>query len=122
MKVIGYARVVPDANAEEALMHQKARLQGFCQERGHELTGCFEEKISGDFPFADRAELSKALDKLDSTSALLVVRLDKLSSNKNILKEIFTACEKRGSQIIVVQGPTKVEEITSSLQVTHKPD
>jgi DNA invertase Pin-like site-specific DNA recombinase len=122
MKMIGYARVVPDANGQEALVHQKARLQGFCQEHGHELSDYLQEQVSGDFSYGDRPELSKAIEKLNSECALLVVRLDKLSSNKTVLKEIFTACEKRGSQIIVVQGPTKLEEMTSSLQVTHNPD
>ncbi len=32
MDLVGYARVVPRENAEEALAHKKARIEAYCQE------------------------------------------------------------------------------------------
>lgn len=122
MDLIGYARVVPRENAEEALAHQKARIEAYCKEQGHNLVNFFTETISAEFDLNEgRSELEKAIQACSSDVGLIVIRLDRLSSNKKVLTRVFEQCQARGIKIVPVAGPKDPSEIKSGIEVTVIP-
>jgi DNA invertase Pin-like site-specific DNA recombinase len=122
MDLIGYARVVPRENAEEALAHQKARIEAYCKEHGHKLVDFYSEKISAEFELQEgRSELEKAIHACSRDIGLIVIRLDRLSSNKKVLIKIFEECQTREVQIVPVSGAKDPSEIKTSIEVTVIP-
>ncbi len=121
MDVIGYARVVPAERTEEALAHQKARIESFCSEQGHQLVGFFTEVISAEVPIESRTELMSALRECGKNRYLIVIRLDRLGSNKKILAKVFERCEADGVNVIPVAGPKTWQEMPNALEITHAP-
>ena len=122
MDLIGYARVVPRENAEEALAHQKARIEAYCKEQGHNLVDFYTEKISAEFDLTEgRSELERAIQACSRDVGLIVIRLDRISSNKKVLTNIFDQCQTREIEIIPVSGPKDPSEIKSSIEVTVIP-
>ena len=122
MDLIGYARVVPRENADEALAHQRARIEVYCKEQGHNLVNFFTETISAEFNLSQgRSELEEAIQACSRNVGLIVIRLDRLSSNKKVLTRIFDQCQTRGIKIVAVAGPKDPSEIKSSIEVTVIP-
>ncbi len=119
MNVIGYTRVVPGAETESALTHQKNRLQGYCALNGLTLTEVFTEIGSGDTEAGDgRSGLTAAISTCRPGDTLLVVRLDRLSSQKKLVAAIFEQCRGSNIDIAAVAGPQNPDEVRNSLEVT----
>jgi hypothetical protein len=87
MEVIGYARVVPAEDTTEALAHQRARIEAFCREQNHTLVNFFSETISAEIKLEQRTKLLEAIESCASGQALIVIRLDRLGSNKKVLSK-----------------------------------
>jgi len=86
MAIFGYARV---STRDQDLTAQIAEL---------EAAGCakvFREKTSGSR--GDRAELGKALDRLEPGDVLVVTRLDRLARSTRDLLNVIDAVSKRGA-------------------------
>ena len=86
MTVYGYARV---STKDQHLTGQVVEL---------EAAGCakvFREKVSGSK--SDRAELAKALGRLDTGDVLVVTRLDRLARSTRDLLNVIDAVTKRGA-------------------------
>lgn len=120
LKAIGYGRVVPRENAREALYHQKSRVEQFCKAKGIELVSFFEEQISGDLCEC-RDQLEAAIESADTGMAIVVVRLDRISSSKKIVAGIFERCKERGISVMPTAGPQTPDEMRTSLEVTVIP-
>ena len=119
MEVIGYARVVPAENTAEALAHQRARIEAFCQEHGHKLVKFFSETISAEIPLEHRIKLLEAIESCSAGQSLIVIRLDRLGSNKKVLSKILEECRSKNVTVIPVAGPQTLEEMPSTLEVTN---
>ena len=83
MTIYGYARVSTDG---QSLASQESALKA---------AGCskvFAEKVSG--AHGDRAELAKALKRLERSDTLIVTRLDRLArSTRDLLNILHTLCQ-----------------------------
>jgi DNA invertase Pin-like site-specific DNA recombinase len=121
MEVIGYARVVPAEDTTEALAHQRARIEAFCQEQNHTLVNFFSEAISSETKLEHRTKLLEAIDSCASGPALIVIRLDRLGSNKKVLSKILEECEAKNVTVIAVAGPKTLAEMPSTLEITNVP-
>jgi DNA invertase Pin-like site-specific DNA recombinase len=87
MTTYGYARVSTDG---QSLASQEAELKG---------AGCikvYAEKISG--ARGDRAELARALKRIDSGDTLIVTRLDRLARSTRDLLNILHALGEKGAR------------------------
>jgi DNA invertase Pin-like site-specific DNA recombinase len=85
MATYGYARVSTDG---QSLASQEAELKA---------AGCirvFAEKISG--ARSDRAELAKALKRIENGDTLIVTRLDRLARSTRDLLNILHALGEKG--------------------------
>jgi DNA invertase Pin-like site-specific DNA recombinase len=94
--IYGYARVSTDGQSVDAQVRQLAKA------------GCkkvFRETASG--AKADRAELRKALAKLDEDDVLMVTRLDRLArSTRDLLNTLATITDRKtGFRSLVTVGP-----------------
>lgn len=119
MKVIGYARVVPGENNDSALQHQLDRLKQYCSNNSLIFDQLFSEEISGDVPLEQgRKQLLAAIDYCQPEDTLMVVRLDRLSSQKRLVAEIFEHCEGKRIKVAAVAGPQTPAEMRTSLEVT----
>jgi DNA invertase Pin-like site-specific DNA recombinase len=86
MPMFGYARV---STRDQDLAGQVAELSA---------AGCvkvYREKVSG--AKTDRAELAKAIGRLESDDVLVVTRLDRLARSTRDLLNIIDAVSKRGA-------------------------
>ncbi len=86
MPMYGYARV---STRDQDLSSQEAELKS---------AGCakvFKEKVSG--AKSDRAELAKAIRKLDAGDVLVVTRLDRLARSTRDLLNVLAEVAKRGA-------------------------
>jgi DNA invertase Pin-like site-specific DNA recombinase len=86
MTTYGYARVSTDG---QSLASQEAELK---------VAGCikvYAEKISG--ARGDRAELARALKRIDSDDTLIVTRLDRLARSTRDLLNILHALDEKGA-------------------------
>lgn len=121
MDVIGYARVVPQEGGEEALQHQRDRIETCCQQKGYNLVAFFQEQVNRDIGIDDgRIQLQEAINAVKSGMGFLIVRLNKISGQKGMVKEAVRRIEERGGTLLVVEGPTDPETMQSTLQVTMK--
>ncbi len=121
MNVIGYARVVPQEGGEEALQHQRDRIETCCKQKGYNLVGYFQEQVNRDIGIDDgRIQLQEAISAMKSGMGFLIVRLNKISGQKGMVKEAVRRIEERGGTLLVVEGPTDPETMQSTLQVTMK--
>ena len=119
MNVIGYARVVPDEAREAALEHQMQRLKAYCLANDLTFTKCFTEIVGGDVPLGNgRPGLLQAIDDCQPADMILVVRLDRLSSQKKLVTAIFDHCQGKNITVRAVAGPQTPDEIRNSLEVT----
>ena len=119
-QAVGYARVVPgQATSKEALSHQAERIVSYCLSHHLDLIQVFEEAVSAEVPLSDgRDQLLKALEAVPNDGALVVVRVDRLSSNRRILQEIQSRCNQRGITVHTIKGPTDLSQIKSAIEVT----
>jgi DNA invertase Pin-like site-specific DNA recombinase len=86
MATFGYARI---STRDQDLAGQVAELTA---------AGCakvFREKVSG--AKTDRAELAKAIGRLESGDVLVVTRLDRLARSTRDLLNVIDAVSKRGA-------------------------
>jgi DNA invertase Pin-like site-specific DNA recombinase len=119
MKAVGYTRVVPGESADSALDHQKDRLKSYCELHHLRLEKIFSEKLSGDISLSEgRPALSQAISACHSGDKLVVIRLDRLSSKKKLVSEIFEQCQEKNIKIEAVSGPQSIQEMHDSLEVT----
>ncbi len=119
MKAIGYARVVPGENTTDALTHQKARITEYCRANGLKLERIYEEIVSSEIDLNEgRPQLVLALNSLETEDALVVVRTDRLSQNRQFLTELKNLMEKTGFVVHTMQGPTDLTKVKSSIEVT----
>jgi DNA invertase Pin-like site-specific DNA recombinase len=119
MDAIGYARVVPSENTAEALAHQRARIEAFCQEHGYTLVKFFSETISAEIQLEHRIKLLEAIESCTGGKNLIVIRLDRLGSNKKVLYKILEECRSKNVTVVPVAGPKTLEEMPSTLEVTN---
>jgi DNA invertase Pin-like site-specific DNA recombinase len=119
VKAIGYARVVPGENTTDALSHQKARITEYCRSNGLNLEKIHEEIVSSELSLNEgRPELLAALNALGSGDALVVVRTDRLSQNRQFIAELKNQIEKTGCVVHTMQGPTDLTKVKSGIEVT----
>jgi len=118
MKVVGYARVVPGEGGESAIAHQEARLSEYLKATEAVPGGFYAEEISGDVLLGNRAKLTEAICACEPGDSILVVRLDRLSSQKKVVTEIFEHCAGRNIKVKAISGPQTPEEMRNSLEVT----
>jgi DNA invertase Pin-like site-specific DNA recombinase len=118
MKVVGYARVVPGEGSESAIAHQEQRINEYLKSAGATAGGFYAEEISGDVSLENRAKLIEAIAVCEPGDSILVVRLDRLSSQKKLVAEIFDHCAGRNIKMKVISGPQTPEEMRNSLEVT----
>jgi DNA invertase Pin-like site-specific DNA recombinase len=121
-KAVGYARVIPRSTSEEALAHQGQRIASYCHLQQLELVQIFEETVSAEISLADgRKVLDEALAAVPDHGALVVVRVDRLSRNRRVLKEIQSKCDERGITVHTMEGPTDLSKVKTSIEVTVLP-
>ncbi len=121
MDVVGYARVVPQEGGAEALQHQRDRIETCCKQKGYNLIGFFEEQVNRDIGIDEgRVKLQEAIAAVNSGMGFLIVRLNKISGQKGMVKEAVRRIEERGGTLLTVEGPTDPETMQSTLQVTMK--
>jgi DNA invertase Pin-like site-specific DNA recombinase len=118
MKVVGYARVVPGEGGETAIAHQESRIADYLKANDLTSGGFYAEEMSGDVSLSDRAKLIEAITDCGPGDLILVVRLDRLSSQKKIVAEIFEHCAGRNIKVTAISGPQTPEEMRNSLEVT----
>jgi DNA invertase Pin-like site-specific DNA recombinase len=118
MKVVGYARVVPGEGGDTAIAHQQARIADYLKSIDATSGGFYAEEISGDVSLGNRAKLIEAITVCEPGDSILVVRLDRLSSQKKIVAEIFEHCSGRNIEVKAISGPQSPEEMRNSLEVT----
>jgi DNA invertase Pin-like site-specific DNA recombinase len=120
MEVVGYARVVPAEATADALAHQRARIESYCAEQGFNLVQFFTETIGAERKLEERIGLNEALTAATG-KGLIVIRLDRLGSNKKVLLSILEECRAKNVTVIPVAGPKTLDEMPSTLEVTHVP-
>jgi DNA invertase Pin-like site-specific DNA recombinase len=122
-KAVGYARVVPEqATVKEALVHQAERIVSYCRAQELDLIQVFEETVSAEVSLSDgRDQLKQALKAVPDEGVLVVVRVDRLSSNRHILQEIQSRCNERGITVHTMLGPTDLSQVKSGIEVTVSP-
>jgi DNA invertase Pin-like site-specific DNA recombinase len=119
VKAIGYARVVPGENTKEALAHQKARISEYCRANGLSLESVYEEIVSSELTLSEgRPQLVLALDSLNAGDALVVVRTDRLSQNRQFLAELQNRIEKTGFVVHTMHGQADLTKVKSGIEVT----
>lgn len=119
MDIVGYARVVPQEGGVEALQHQRDRIESFCKSKGHNLIAFFQEQVSRDIAIDEgRHELLKAIEAVGPDMGVLIVRLNKISGQKGMVREAKGRIEARGAQLLTVEGSNDPETMQSTLQVT----
>lgn len=118
MNVVGYARVVPQEGGEEALQHQRDRIESFCKARGHNLVAFYQEQVSRDISIDERKTLLEAIAAVSKDHALLIVRLNKISGQKSMVREAVKRIHERGGELLTVEGSNDPETMESTLQVT----
>ena len=119
MNIVAYLRVVPSDNARQALDHQKERIETFSRQQGWQMISVFEEVSRADLALAERPRLMEAIACTDSGMALVVVRLDRLSSQTRLLEEIVEALALRGAVLKAVQGSSDPKDIRPTLEITN---
>ncbi len=119
MDVIGYARVVPQEGGDEALQHQRDRIESFCKAKGHKLVSFYQEQVSRDIALDERKTLLEAM-AASKGKALLIVRLNKISGQKSMVREAVRRITEGGGQLLTVEGSNDPETMESTLQVTMK--
>lgn len=118
MKFVGYARVVPGEGGDSAIAHQQSRILEYLKTTNAKDGGFFSEVISGDVSFDTRSKLIEAISACEPGDTILVVRLDRLSSQKKLVAEIFEHCAGRNISVKALSGPQTAEEMRNSLEVT----
>jgi len=119
MEAIGYVRVVPSEDPSEALAHQKARIEAFCREQNYTLVKFYSETISAEIKLEHRIALLEAIESCAGGANLIVIRLDRLGSNKKVLSRILEECEAKNVTIIPVAGPKTLAEMPNTLEITN---
>ena len=119
-QAVGYARVVPgQSTSKQPLSHQAERIVSYCLSNQLDLMQVFEETVSAEVSLSDgRDQLLKALEAVPDNGALVVVRVDRLSSNRRILQEIQSKCNQRGITVHTIKGPTDLSQVKSAIEVT----
>jgi len=119
MNVIGYARVVPQEGGVEALQHQRDRIESYCKSKGHTLVNFHQEQVSRDIALDEgRPQLLEAIGALSSGMGLVIVRLNKISGQKAMVREAVRRIEERGGTLLTVDGSNDPDTMESTLQVT----
>ncbi|MBX9877545.1 MAG: recombinase family protein [Candidatus Obscuribacterales bacterium] len=119
MDVIGYARVVPQEGGDEALQHQRDRIESYCKAKQYNLVGFYQEQVSRDIALDERKVLLEAM-AASKGKALLIVRLNKISGQKSMVREAVRRITEGGGQLLTVEGSNDPETMESTLQVTMK--
>lgn len=105
MRLVGYARVSTDAQAEEglSLAVQRTSLKSYADALGHQLVATFEDSASG--KDLKRSGLQGAFDHLDQGEAdgLLVMKLDRLTRSVRDLADIVAQRFSGGSKLLSVK-------------------
>jgi DNA invertase Pin-like site-specific DNA recombinase len=122
-KAVGYARVVPEqSTTNQALAHQAERIVSYCHSNQLELIQIFAETVSAEVSLSDgRDQLKQALKAVPDKGVLVVVRVDRLSSNRRVLQEIQSRCNERGITVHTIKGPTDLSQVKSAIEVTVSP-
>lgn len=107
MKAIIYTRFSPRKNADESesCETQRAICEQYCNEHGHEVVACFDDRaLSGSD--AERPGLWSAIEQLSKDMILVVYRADRLARDVYLSECIRRAVSKAGAIIETVQGGT----------------
>lgn len=103
MKVVGYIRVSTVSQGEAyGVEAQREAIERYCQSRGHEIIGWYEDKISG------TAERRPQLDKLlyqrgnPPIEGVVVGRSDRIARDISLYYAIKHQMKTRGMQLISV--------------------
>lgn len=119
MDVVGYARVVPQEGGAEALQHQRDRVEAFCKHKGYNLVGFFQEQVNRDIAIDEgRPQLLEAINAVNTGMGFVIVRLNKISGQKSMVREAARRVKERGGELLTVEGPNDPETMQSTLQVT----
>ena len=102
MKTIAYYRVSTQKQGQSGLgmADQRAMMETFVKNGGHDLIATFEETESG--KRADRPQLAKALALAKMTGATLVIaKLDRLARNVAFLSSLMES----GAEFVAIDNP-----------------
>lgn len=110
---------MPGENTTDALSHQKARITEYCRANALNLEKIYEEIVSSELSLNEgRPQLLLALSSLNSGDALVVVRTDRLSQNRQFIAELKNQMEKTGFIVHTMQGPNDLTKVKSGIEVT----
>lgn len=100
----------PGDFVEQAFIENLREFQAFCERRSIIAGQTFREYGSGDAPLQQRPILQEAIE-LSKDNVLVVERLDRLSTRKHVLQEIFDECARNNVRLEPIFGPRTLEQI-----------
>lgn len=123
MKLVGYARVSTEEQAEEghSLEAQHEAIVRWAKAMGHDVREVVGDRgVSGSVAPVDRPAFRSALEAMDGCGfdGIVAVALDRFSRSTKDVLELIERARKRGWKVISLREPLDVETAIGRLFVT----